>query len=65
MQTYLFSDSDVWHFSIEAKSFNGALRIAKDIHGICVPLRCVREYGSSKDYRSSITGYECSLRLVG
>ena len=63
MQIYLFSDSEVWHREIHAKTFIGALRKARAEFGIAVPLRLIAEYGSNRDYRAS-TGYECSIRLV-
>ena len=64
MKTFLFSDRDVWHFSIEAKTFRGALLKAKAIHGIAVGLRCIAYHGASRDYRASSTGYECSIREI-
>ena len=64
MKTFLFSDSYVWHFSIEAKTFRGALLKAKAIHGIAVGLRCVAYNGPSRGYRASATGYECSIREI-
>ena len=63
MQIYLFSDSEVWHAEIHAKTFIGALRKARMQFGIAVPLRLVAEYGANRDYRA-YTGYECSIRLV-
>ena len=63
MTIYLFSDAEVWHREIHAKTFIGALRKARTQFGIAVPLRLVAEYGSSRDYRAA-TGYECSLREV-
>ena len=64
MKTFLFSDSDTWHFSIEAATFKGALLKAKAIFGIAVGLRCVAYHGASRDYRASATGYECSIREI-
>lgn len=64
MKTFLFSDSDVFQFSIVASTYKGALLKAKHIFGIHVPLRKIAHYGAFQDFRSSITGYRCTLQQV-
>lgn len=64
MKYFLFSDNEVWHREIRANTFKGALLKAKEAFGIAVPLRCVAYHGASRDYKSTVTGYECSLREV-
>lgn len=64
MKTYLFSDADVFQFSIEAKSHRAALLKARHIFGIHAPMRRTGYAGKYIAYRSSATGYKCLIMEI-
>jgi hypothetical protein len=61
MKTYLFSDADVFQFSIEARSHRAALLKARHIFGIHAPLRRIGYAGNYVAYRSAATHYKCLI----
>lgn len=61
MNTYLFSDENVFQIEIKAKSKKHALMIARYRFGIRVPLRKNVESGNLIQYRNGKYGYGCHI----
>jgi hypothetical protein len=61
---YLFTDDDHWQDVIEAKSFRGAVQIARDRYQIRGRIVLTFHVGHSKEWRLVGTAYGFSLREV-
>ena len=61
---YLFTDDEVWQDVIEAKSFRGALKIARDRYRIRGRIVLTFHVGYSKEWRLAGTTYGFILREV-
>lgn len=61
---FLFTDDEFFHYELPAKTFLGAVRIAKDIFQIKGKVRCVQDTGESKEYHLINSDYNFSIRRV-
>lgn len=64
MESFLFSDDEIWHKHIYANSWRHALLILRDLYQIKGKLQLILWDGDLREYRLRKSDYRFSLRHI-